>query len=154
MWKDTFIYDEQEKLSIICVGLEKKICPQDNFRHNSETLWYQMVFLRTTLVNAYVDLVVFTRIAGTSYTGSGRYWCLYFIENYDICLKDYRIRSFWSIQYVHRDLCKHLGIYSSTDHPENMSSGIPFVITQKPCDTKPRTPNCVPTNRFSISPSL
>ena len=27
-----------------------------------------------TLVNVYVDLVVFTRIAGTSYTGSGRYW--------------------------------------------------------------------------------
>ena len=26
-----------------------------------------------TLVNVYVDLVVFTRIAGTSYTGSGRY---------------------------------------------------------------------------------
>ena len=23
----------------------------------------------------YVDLVVFTRIAGTSKTGSGRYWC-------------------------------------------------------------------------------
>ena len=28
-----------------------------------------------TLVNVYVDLVVFTRIAGTSSTGSGRYWC-------------------------------------------------------------------------------
>ena len=28
-----------------------------------------------TLVNVYVDLVVFTRIAGTSLTGSGRYWC-------------------------------------------------------------------------------
>ena len=27
------------------------------------------------LVNVYLDLVVFTRIAGTSYTGSGRYWC-------------------------------------------------------------------------------
>ena len=26
-----------------------------------------------TLVNVYVDLLVFTRIAGTSYTGSGRY---------------------------------------------------------------------------------
>ena len=34
-----------------------------------------------------------------------------------ICLKDYRIRSFLSIQYVHGDLCKHLGIDSSTDHP-------------------------------------
>ena len=29
----------------------------------------------------------------------------------------YRIRSFLSIQYVHGDLCKHLGIDSSTDHP-------------------------------------
>ena len=28
-----------------------------------------------TLVNVYVDLLVFTRIAGTSQTGSGRYWC-------------------------------------------------------------------------------
>ena len=28
----------------------------------------------STLVNVYVDLVVFTRIAGTSKTGSGRYW--------------------------------------------------------------------------------
>ena len=28
-----------------------------------------------TLVNVYVDLVVFSRIADTSYTGSGRYWC-------------------------------------------------------------------------------
>ena len=28
-----------------------------------------------TLVNVYVDLVVFTRIAGILKTGSGRYWC-------------------------------------------------------------------------------
>ena len=28
----------------------------------------------TTLVNVYVDLMVFTRIAGTLKTGSGRYW--------------------------------------------------------------------------------
>ena len=27
-----------------------------------------------TLVNVYVDLVVFTHIAGTLKTGSGRYW--------------------------------------------------------------------------------
>ena len=33
--------------------------------------------MRPTLVNVYVDLLVFTRIAGTSKTGSGRYWCLY-----------------------------------------------------------------------------
>ena len=30
---------------------------------------------KNTLVNVYVDLVVFTRIAGTSQTESGRYWC-------------------------------------------------------------------------------
>ena len=40
-----------------------------------------------TLVNVYVDLVVFTRI-----------------------------------QYVHGDLCKHLGIDSSTDHPDRYSN--------------------------------
>ena len=28
-----------------------------------------------TLVKVYVDLLVFTRIASTSYTGSGSYWC-------------------------------------------------------------------------------
>ena len=39
-----------------------------------------------------------------------------YIEKHAICLKDYRIRSFLSIQYVHGDLCKHLGIDSSTDH--------------------------------------
>ena len=37
------------------------------------------------------------------------------IEKHAICLKDYRIRSFLSIQYVHGDLCKHLGLDSSTD---------------------------------------
>ena len=30
-------------------------------------------------------------------------------QKHAICLKDYRIR-FLSIQYVHGDLCKHLGI--------------------------------------------
>ena len=75
-----------------------------------------------TLVNVYVDLLVFTCIAGTSYTGSGRYWCQYYIEKQAICLKDYRIRSFLSIQYVHGDLCKHLGIDSSTDHPDRYSN--------------------------------
>ena len=43
-----------------------------------------------------------------------------YIEKHAICVKDYRIRSFLSIQYVHGDLCKHLGIDSSTDHPENL----------------------------------
>ena len=39
-----------------------------------------------------------------------------YIEKHAICLKDYSIRSFLSIQYVHGDLCKHLGIDLSTDH--------------------------------------
>ena len=44
------------------------------------------------------------------------------IEKPAICLKDYRIKSFLSIQYVHGDLCKHLGIDSSTDHPDRYSN--------------------------------
>ena len=75
-----------------------------------------------TLVNVYVDLVVFTRIASTLKTRSGRYWPLYYVEKHAIYLKDYRIRSFLSIQYVHGDLCKHLGIDSSTDHPDRYSN--------------------------------
>ena len=59
--------------------------------------------------------MVFTRIAGTSKTGSGRFWCKCYIENHAICLKDYRTRSFLSIRHAHGDLCKHLGIDSSTD---------------------------------------
>ena len=35
----------------------------------------KQIFANITPVNVYVDVVVFTRIAGTSYTGSGRYWC-------------------------------------------------------------------------------
>ena len=75
-----------------------------------------------TLENVYVDLLVFTHIAGTLKTGSGRYWCKYYIEKHAICLKDYRIRSFLSIQYVHGDLCKHLGIDSSTDLDDRYSN--------------------------------
>ena len=55
-----------------------------------------------TLVNVYVDLVVFTRIAGTLKTGSGRYCCKYHVEKHAICLKDYRLQSFLSIQYPDR----------------------------------------------------
>ena len=33
-----------------------------------------------------------------------------------------RIRSFLSIHYVHGDLCKPLGIDSSTDHPDRYSN--------------------------------
>ena len=47
---------------------------------------------------------------------------VYYIENHAICLKDYRIRSFLSIQYVQCDLCKNLGIDSSTDHPDRYSN--------------------------------
>ena len=44
------------------------------------------------------------------------------MEKHVICLKDYRLQSFLSIQYVHGDLCKHLGIDSSTDHPDRYSN--------------------------------
>ena len=39
-----------------------------------------------------------------------------------ICLKDYRIRSRLSIWHVHGDLCKHLGIDSSTDLDDRYSN--------------------------------
>ena len=39
-----------------------------------------------------------------------------------ICLKDYRLQSLLSIQYVHGDLCKYLGIDSSTDHQDRYSN--------------------------------
>ena len=45
-----------------------------------------------------------------------------YIEKHATFLKDYRLRSFLSIQYVHGDLCKHLGIDSSTDHPDRYSN--------------------------------
>ena len=45
-----------------------------------------------------------------------------YIEKHAICLKDYRIRSFLSIRHAHGDLCKHLGIDSSTDHPDRYSN--------------------------------
>ena len=43
-------------------------------------------------------------------------------KNMSTCLKDYRLQSFLSIQYVHGDLCKHLGIDLSTDHPDRYSN--------------------------------
>ena len=43
-----------------------------------------------------------------------------YIEKHDICLKDYRIRPFLSIRHAHGDLCKHLGIDSSTDRYSNL----------------------------------
>ena len=45
-----------------------------------------------------------------------------YIYKHAIRLKDYRIISFLSIQYVHGDLCKHLGIDSSIDHPDRYSN--------------------------------
>ena len=45
-----------------------------------------------------------------------------YIEEHAICLKDYRIRPFISIRHTHGDLCKHLGIDSSTDHPDRYSN--------------------------------
>ena len=41
-----------------------------------------------------------------------------YIKKHAICLKDYRIRPFLSIRHAHGDLCKHLGIDSSTDHQD------------------------------------
>ena len=39
-----------------------------------------------------------------------------------MCLKDCRMRSFLSVRYVRGDLCKHLGIDSSTGHPDRYSN--------------------------------
>ena len=44
------------------------------------------------------------------------------IEKHAICLKDYRFQLFFSIQYAHCYLCKHLRIDSSTDHPDRYSN--------------------------------
>ena len=46
-------------------------------------------------------------------------------KKHAICLEDYRLQSFLSIQYVHGDLCKHLGKDSRTDHPDRYSN--PFL---------------------------
>ena len=91
-----------------------------------------------TLVNVYVALPVITPVVGSSnahFMGQiggpqyvnlefGRYfhfcWCYYYIEKYVACQRDFRIQSFLSIRQVHGDLCKHLGIDSSTDS-EGMS---------------------------------
>ena len=47
---------------------------------------------------------------------------LIYIEKHAICLEDYRIRSFLSIRHAHGDLCKHLGIDSSTDLDDRYSN--------------------------------
>ena len=43
-------------------------------------------------------------------------------KKHAICLKNYRIRSFLSIWHAHGDLCKHLGIDSSTDQDDRYSN--------------------------------
>ena len=45
-----------------------------------------------------------------------------YIEIHAICLKDYRIRPVLSIRHAHGDLCKHLGIDSSTDLDDRYSN--------------------------------
>ena len=45
-----------------------------------------------------------------------------YIEKHAICLKDYRIRPFLSTRHAHGDLCKHLGIDSSTDLDDRYSN--------------------------------
>ena len=45
-----------------------------------------------------------------------------YIEKHAVCLKDYRIRSFLSFRHAHGDLCKHLGIDSSTDLDDRYSN--------------------------------
>ena len=47
-------------------------------------------------------------------------WCQYYIEKHAVCLKNCRSQSFLSIRHVHGDLCKRLGIDSSTN-PEGMA---------------------------------
>ena len=43
-------------------------------------------------------------------------------KKHAICLKDYRIRSFLRIRHAHGDLCKHLGLDSSTDLDDRYSN--------------------------------
>ena len=43
-------------------------------------------------------------------------------KKHAICLKDYRMRSFLSIRHAHGNLCKHLGIDSSTDLDDRYSN--------------------------------
>ena len=45
-----------------------------------------------------------------------------YVEIHAICLKDYRIRSVLSIRHADGDLCKHLGIDSSTDLDDRYSN--------------------------------
>ena len=40
------------------------------------------------------------------------------LKNMTYATRTIKLDHFLSIQYVHGDLCKHLGIDSSTDHPD------------------------------------
>ena len=53
-----------------------------------------------------------------------------------ICHKDYRLQPFLSIQYVHGDSCKHLGIDSSTNQMIGIRSeleAVPKCLHKSPC---------------------
>ena len=55
---------------------------------------------------------------------------IFYIEKkHAVCQRDYKIQSFLSIRHVHGDLCKVLGIDSSTD-PEGMS--VSFISCKLP----------------------
>ena len=56
--------------------------------------------VRFTLVNVYVDLVVFTRIAVLHRPDVVDVGVNTIYKKHAICLKDYRVRSSLSIQYV------------------------------------------------------
>ena len=58
------------------------------------------------------------------------------MEKHAICHKDYRLQSFFSIQYVNGDLCKHLGIDLSTDPIPILRlvlESIPKCLHKSPC---------------------
>ena len=58
------------------------------------------------------------------YLKDRKWWILALIlcRKHAICLKDYRIRSFVGIRHADGDLCKHLGIDSSTDLDDRYSN--------------------------------
>ena len=47
----------------------------------------------------------------------------FYIENQAVCQRDYRFRSFLGSRHAHGDLCKHLGIDSSTGLDDRYSIG-------------------------------
>ena len=56
-----------------------------------------------------------------------------YIEKHAICLKDYRIRPFFSIRHAHGDLCKHLGIVLSIDLSRSVLESISKCLHKSPC---------------------